>query len=89
MFKTIEYESIKTRKQIAMSEYNQNTRSKITIVRDSILNGISKFGMKRKHNVKVKPHAGASIQDIKLRTRPFIRQKQDSIIIHAGTSQAT
>ena len=39
--------------------------------------------------VKVRAHPGASMQDIKDHIRPVIRQKQDSVIIHAGTNDLT
>ena len=67
----------------------ESTRKKITIIGDSILNGISKFGLKRKHNVKVRAHPGASMQDIKDHIRPVICGKPDSVIIHAGTNDLT
>ena len=67
----------------------KSTRKKITIIGDSILNGISEFGLKRKHNVKVRAHPGASMQDIKDHIRPVIRGKPDSVITHAGTNDLT
>ena len=58
------------------SENTYNTRRKIKIIGDSILHRISEFGLRRKHNLKVRPHPWASMQDIKDHIRPVIRQKQ-------------
>eukprot|EP00112_Aurelia_sp_Birch-Aquarium-sp1_P003980 Seg1450.32 transcript_id=Seg1450.32/GoldUCD/mRNA.D3Y31 product="hypothetical protein" protein_id=Seg1450.32/GoldUCD/D3Y31 len=71
------------------SEDKKSIRKKITIIGDSILNGISEFGLKRKHNVKVRAHPGASMQDIKDHIRPVIRGKPDCVVIHAGTNDLT
>ena len=39
--------------------------------------------------MKVRPHRGATSQDIKDYIKPIIRRKPDLIIIHAGTNDLT
>ena len=66
-----------------------NTRKRVTIVGDSILNGIYEEGLQKSHNVRVKPHSGATTTDIVDYLKPVIRKKPDCIIIHAGTNDLT
>ena len=65
------------------------TRKRVFIIGDSILNGISENGLNKSHDVKVRPHSGATSQDIKDHIKPIIRRKPDLIIIHAGTNDLT
>ena len=67
----------------------KNTRKRVFIIGDSILNGISENGLNKRHDVKVRPHSGATSQDIKDHIKPIIRRKPDLIIIHAGTNDLT
>ena len=67
----------------------KNTRKRVFIIGDSILNGISEYGLNKNHDVKVRPHSGATSQDIKDHIKPIIRRKPDLIIIHAGTNDLT
>ena len=68
---------------------NGSTRKRVTIVGDSILNGIYEEGLQKAHNVRVKPHSGATTTDIVDYLKPVIRKKPDCIIIHAGTNDLT
>lgn len=45
--------------------------------------------MQKAHNVRVKPHSGATTTDIVDYLKPVIRKKPDCIIIHAGTNDLT
>ena len=71
------------------TEPEKNTRKRVFIIGDSILNGISEYGLNKSHDVKVRPHSGATSQDIKDHIKPIIRRKPDLIIIHAGTNDLT
>ena len=62
------------------------SRKRITIVSDSMLNGIFDVGSQKDHKVQVKRHPGATTRDIVDYVRPVIRKKPDCIIIHAGTN---
>ena len=65
------------------------TRKRIAIIGDSMLNGIYEEGMQKDHNVKIKPHSGATTRDIVDYLKPVTRKKPDCIIIHAGTNDLT
>ncbi|MCP4485599.1 MAG: hypothetical protein GY823_13750 [Flavobacteriaceae bacterium] len=65
------------------------SRKRITIVGDSMLNGIVEEGMQKDHNVQVKRHPGATSRDIVDYVKPVIRKKPDCIIIHTGTNDLT
>ena len=65
------------------------SRKRIAIIGDSMLNGIYEEGMQKDHNVRIKPHSGATTRDIVDYLKPVIRKKPDCIIIHAGTNDLT
>ena len=54
-----------------------------------MLNGIYEEGVQKDHNVKIKPHSGATTRDIVDYLKPVTRKKPDGIIIHAGTNDLT
>ena len=62
------------------------SRNRITIVCDSMLNGILDEGLQKDHNVQVKRHPGATTRYIVGYIRPVIRKKPDCILLHAGTN---
>ena len=66
-----------------------NQRKNVTIIGDSILNGLSEQGLRKKHNVKIRAHSGATSYDIKDHMRPIARRKPDYIIVHCGTNDLT
>ena len=70
------------------SENNEgkNKRLHVTIVGDSLLNGIDEKGLSRHHIVKVKNHPGANMEDIADHIKQAVRRKPDILIIHAGTN---
>ena len=87
-------ESMETRKTVNNennSEENKGDvkRLHVTIVGDSLLNGIDENGLSRHHVVKVKNHPGANMEDIADHIKPDTRRKPDLLIIHAGTNDIT
>ena len=90
--KGTEIQSKQTREQNQENGPKQaktKSRKRITIVGDSMLNGILYEGLQKDHNVQVKRHPGATTRDIVDYVRPVIRKKPDCIIIHAGTNDLT
>ena len=71
------------------NDKGNNKRLYVTIVGDSLLNGIDEKGLSRHHIIKVKNHPGANMEDIADHVRPVIRRKPDLLIIHAGTNDLT
>ena len=61
----------------------------ITIVGDSMMNGINDKGLSRDHHVTVRKHPGATSEDIKDYIKPPARRKPDVMIIHCGTNDLT
>ena len=77
-----------------VNETTQASREKpskksILLTGDSLLNGISENGLRSKHNVKCRPHSGASSQDMIDFIKPYLRKKPDAIILHCGTNDLT
>ena len=64
----------------------QSNRKKVTIIGDSIVNGLEERGLGKKHIVKVRKHPGATTTDMKDYIKPVQRRKPDCIILHAGTN---
>ena len=64
-------------------------RKTIFLTGDSLLNGISENGLQNKHNVKSRPHSGASSEDMVDFIKPYLRKKPDAIILHCGTNDLT
>ena len=81
-------EKSKTRKKTQESD-KKNVRKNVFIIGDSILNGLNENGLKKRHNVKVRAHSGATSTDISDHIKPIIRRKPDCVIIHCGTNDIT
>ena len=64
-------------------------RKTIFLTGDSLLSGISENGLQSKHNVKSRPHSGASSEDMVDFIKPYLRKKPDAIILHCGTNDLT
>ena len=63
-------------------------RKTIFLTGDSLLNGISEYGLQSKHNVKSRPQ-WASSKDMVDFIKPYLRKKPDAIILHCGTNDLT
>ena len=66
---------------------SEREKKKITIIGDSMLNGINDRGLNnKKRKVCVKNHPGANTEDILDHLKPALRRNPDLIIIHSGTN---
>ena len=65
------------------------SRKSVIVIGDSLLNGIDDRGLCKHHNVKVRPHPGATTRDIADHVKPVARRKPDMVIIHCGTNDFT
>lgn len=56
-----------------------------------MLNGLKEVGFRKlQHDVKVRPHPGASTEDLIDHLKPILRKKNaDVVIIHGGTNDLT
>ena len=70
----------------ASTEEIQRNRKKVTIIGDSIVNGLEERGLGKKHIVKIRKHPGATTTDMIDYIKQVQRRKPDCIILHAGTN---
>ena len=69
---------------------DKHEKKRVIIVGDSILNGISEKGLtKKNHIVKVRPHPGATTEDLVDHIKPVARRKPNMVILHIGTNDLT
>ena len=76
-------------KESKTEDTKQSPRKNVAIIGDSILNGLSEQGLRKRHNVKIRTHSGATSLDIKDHIRPIIRRKPDHVLVHYGTNDLT
>ena len=69
-------------------EKRENTKS-ICIIGDSMINGVNPDDFKKEFKVKVRPHGGATSEDMLDYVKPTVRKKPDQIILHIGTNDVT
>ena len=65
------------------------TRKKVVIIGDSLLNGLEENKMRRRHDIQIRPHPGASSLDISDHIKPIMRRNPDCVIVHTGTNDIT
>ena len=61
----------------------------ISLLGDSMLNGIFEEGMQKHHNVKLNRHPGATTTDLVDYVKPVIPKKPDCFIVHKGSNDLT
>ena len=76
-------------KQRKTTQQTKTVRKNITIIGDSILNGLEEAGMQKDQNVKVRAHSGATTRDIIDHIKPVVRKRPSCVIIHSGTNDLT
>ena len=73
------------KKSLSVNKNHTQSKKNVTIIGDSMLNGINEKGFK--HNkVKVRAHPGATSEDLYHFIKPSVNKKPDIIILHAGTN---
>ena len=79
-----------TTKQTTQSSIVTDTK-KLTIIGDSLINGIlpSWFDKCENIKVKVKPFGGSTTEDMLDHVRPILKRKPDMLIFHVGTNDLT
>ena len=71
-------------KESKTEDTKQSPRKNVAIIGDSILNGLSEQGLRKRHNVKIRTHSGADPIIL-----PIIRRKPDHVLVHYGTNDLT
>ena len=70
-------------------EHNIQSKNKVVIAGDSIINGVFEDRLRRKnHVVKTRNFPGVNVEDMRHNLMPIIRKKSSHLIIHAGTNDA-
>ena len=67
----------------------EHPKKDIIIVGDSMLNGVQEKGLRRDHFVRVRPHPGATSEDMIDFILPYARQQPDVIALHVCTNDLT
>ena len=95
--KNVNKENLKEPSKLPESKKTKSTskapretqRKDVAIIGDSILNGLSEQGLRKRRNVKVRAHSGATSLHIKDHVGPILRRKPDCVLIHFGTNDLT
>ena len=64
-------------------------KKNVFIIVDSMVKSLAERGISEDHNVKVRPQACCTTEDIEDLIKPILRKNPDAIIIHSGTNDAT
>ena len=75
--------------ETVQSQQPKKDKQTVTIIGDSILNGLKERGLSGKHHVRVRAHPGATSLDLTDHIKPIARRKPDIVIIHCGTNDLT
>ena len=73
----------KTRTQ---GNIGNNSKRKVVVTGDSVLNGINECGLSKHQNVKIQNFPGGTTETILDKVETLVAEKPDCIIIHAGTN---
>ena len=76
-------------KNCCNSANDQFKKGKVTIVGDSLLNGINDKGWSKNHSVKVSDIPGGTSDVILEELDDFLKIKPDGLIVHTGTNDIT
>ena len=69
---------------------HEQSSKRVIIVGNSILNGINEKGLSRNDDtVKIRPHPGATSEDLMDHIKPATRRKPDIVVLHIGTNDLT
>ena len=79
----------RSRSNAAQKEANDNTRKKIFLVGDSIVNGIQEKGLSTKHNIRIRRCPGDTTKDLVDHVKPISRKQPDLVLFHFGTNDIT
>ena len=74
------------KKRVKKDDTKPSERKNVVIIGDSILNGLSEQGLRKRHIVRIRAHSGATSLDIKDHIRPIMRRKPDCVLVHCGTN---
>ena len=71
------------------SQQRDQPKKDIILTGDSMLNGVHEKGLRMDHFVRVRPHPGATSEDMIDFVLPYARQQPDVIALHVSTNDLT
>ena len=77
------------RSNTARKAANDNTKKRIFLVGDSIVNGIQEKGLSTKHNIRIRRCPGDTTKDLVDHVKPIARKQPDLVLFHFGTNDIT
>ena len=88
---TYEASKNKTAHDKTRTQFNNgnNSKRKVDVTGDSMLNGINERGLSKYQNVKIQNFPGSTTEIILDKVETLVTEKPDCIIIHAGTNNIT
>ena len=66
-----------------------NSKRKVVVTGDSMLNGINERGLSKHQNVKIQNFPGGTTETILDKVQTLVAEKSDCIIIHVGMNDIT
>ena len=68
---------------------NYNSKKRIFLIGDSIINGIQEEGLSSKHNTRIRRCPCDTTKDLVDHIKPIARKRPDLVLIHFGTNDIT
>ena len=73
-------------KDLHSEAHQPKVKKNIVVIGDSIIKNVDAMNVSRGDSVEIRPHHGASMEDLIDRTKPSIRKNPDIVVIHTGTN---
>ena len=71
------------------TKYKKMKKKPVLIVGDSMVNGIEESKLSNTCHIRVQPIPGGKIEDIQQNLKDLLHEDLETVIIHAGTNNAT
>ena len=72
-----------------LTRANYNSKKRIFLIGDSIMNGIQEKGLSSRHNTRSRRCPGDTTKDLVDHIKPIARKRPDLVLIHFGTNDIT
>ena len=73
-------------KDLHPEAHQPNVKKNIVVIGDSIIKNVNGRDVSRGDSVKIRPHPGASTEDLFNHIKPVTRKIPDIVVIHTGTN---
>ena len=72
-----------------LTRANYNSKKRICLIGDSIINGIQEKGLSSRHNTRIRRCPSDTTKDLVDHIKPIARKRPDLVLIHFGTNDIT